>query len=147
MRISNDRPIRTYEDGIDNASIGPMQASVRDPETYQIIGAAMDVHRTLRRGFLESIYRAALKLELERRSVPTAMEVPFRVHYKGDILPVLFRADLVCFNRVIVEVKASVALGKADVAQTINYLRVSSLQKALLLNFGLGSLQYQRVVL
>jgi GxxExxY protein len=124
-----------------------MRPLVHDPETYRIIGAAMEVHRILGRGFLESVYRSALKLELERRSVPTSLEVPFRVQYKGDVLPVLFRADLVCFDRVIVEVKASTGLGKADLAQAINYLRVSSLRKALLLNFGVASLQYQRVAL
>jgi GxxExxY protein len=124
-----------------------MRASSRDHETYQIIGAAMEVHRIPGPGFLESVYRAALKRELERRSVPTALEVPFRVQYKDEVLPVLFRADLVCFDRVVVEVKASTGLGRADFAQGINYLRVSSLQKALLLNFGVSSLQYERVVL
>ncbi len=80
-------------------------------------------------------------------AVPTAVEVPFRIQYKGDVLPVLFRADLVCFDRVIVEVKATAGLGKADFAQAINYLRVSGLRKALLLNFAVATLQYQRVVL
>ena len=124
-----------------------MRPTVDDPQTYQIIGAAMDVHCTLGRGFLESVYRAALMLELRRRSVPTAAEVPFRVCYKGDVLPVLFRADLVCFGSVIVEVKAAKALGSADLFQAINYLRVSGLRKGLLLNFGTGSLQCQRVAL
>jgi hypothetical protein len=62
---------------MENANRQPMPAPVRDPETYRIIGAAMEVHRILGRGFLESVYRAALRLELERRSVPTALEVPF----------------------------------------------------------------------
>jgi GxxExxY protein len=96
----------------------------------------MEVHRILGPGFLESVYRAALKRELERRPVPTALEVPFRVQYKDEVLPVLFRADLVCFDRVVVEVKASTGLGRADFAQAINYLRVSSLQKALLLKIS-----------
>ena len=118
-----------------------------DPQTYQIIGAAMEVHRALGRGFLESVYTAALRSELGRRAVPTAAEVPFRVYYKGDELPVLFRADLVCFGSIIVEVKAAKTLGSVDLSQAINYLRVSGLRKGLLLNFGTASLQYQRVAL
>ena len=124
-----------------------MRPLANDPQTYQIIGAAMEVHRTLGRGFLESVYSAALRSELRQRTVPTAVEVPFRVRYKGEELPVLFRADLVCFDCVIVEVKAATALGSADLAQAINYLRVSGLRKGLLLNFGTASLQYQRVAL
>ncbi len=107
----------------------------------------MEVHRTLGRGFLESVYAAALRSELRRRGVPIAAEVPFRVCYKGDELPVLFRADLICFGSVIVEVKAAKTLGSADLSQAINYLRASGLRKGLLLNFGTGSLQYQHVAL
>ena len=124
-----------------------MPNATRDPETYQIIGAAMDVHRILGHGFLESVYRAALKLELQRRSIPARAEVPFHIEYKGETLPVHFKPDLVCFDRVIVEAKATTGLGKVDLAQAINYLRVSGLKTALLLNFGTTSLEYKRVVL
>ena len=124
-----------------------MPNATRDPETYQIIGAAMDVHRILGHRFLESVYRAALKLELQRRSIPTRAEVPFHIEYKGEMLPVLFKPDLVCFDRVIVEAKATAGFGKVDLAQAINYLRVSGLKTALLLNFGTTSLEYKRVVL
>jgi len=123
-----------------------MPNATRDAETYQIIGAAMDAHRILGHGFLESVYRAALKLELRRRSIPARAEVLFH-EYKGEMLPVLFKPDLVCFDRIIVEAKATAGLGSVDFAQAINYLRVSSLKTALLLNFGTTSLEYKRVVL
>ncbi len=122
-------------------------SSDTDPETYTVIGAAMEVHRILGCGFLESVYRAALVAELQLRDVPTAAEVPFKVFYRTRELPVLFRADLVCFESIVVEVKSKVGLGGIDVAQAINYLKVSTLRKALLLNFGTLSLQHRRVVL
>ena len=117
-----------------------------DPDTYAIIGAAMEVHRILGCGFLEAVYRAALIVELQLRSIPVECEVGFRVKYKDCILPVGYRADLVCFNDVIVEVKAARDVGMVDHAQAINYLRASGLHRALLLNFGGSSLTYKRFV-
>jgi len=124
----------------------PELETVRDPETYAVIGAAMEVHRILGCGFLEAVYRAALIVELQERSIPLAREVPFRVTYKDCVLPVGYRADIVCFNEVIVEVKAALDLGPIEQAQAINYLRASGLHRALLLNFGGPSLTFKRFV-
>src|SRR5437867_1437812 len=107
----------------------PELETVRDPETYAVIGAAMEVHRILGCGFLEAVYRAAPIVELLERSIPLAREVPFRVTYKDCVLPG-YRADIVCFNEVIVEVKAARDLGPIDQAQAINYLRASGLHRA-----------------
>jgi GxxExxY protein len=124
-----------------------MPAVIWDSQTYQVIGAAMEVHRLLGCGFLEAVYRAALLQELELRQVPCRSEVIFRIVYKRRILPLHYRADIVCFGAVIVEVKACSGLGPVDQAQAINYLKVSKLRRALLLNFGIHTLQYRRVVL
>jgi len=120
---------------------------VRDPQTFAVIGAGMAVHSALGSGFLESVYRAALSVELKARDIPFRSEVTYRVGYRGQELPVYFRADLVCFDAVIVEVKAAKGLTPIDEAQAINYLKVSHLNRALVLNFGGRSLEYRRLVL
>jgi GxxExxY protein len=79
--------------------------------------------------------------------VPCQAEVLYQIAYKERALPVHYRADIVCFKVVIVEVKASSALTRVDEAQAINYMRASGLRKALLLNFGVRTLQYRRLVL
>jgi len=120
---------------------------VPDSETYLIIGAAMEVHRVLGCGFLEAVYRGALLAELLLKGIPARTEVRFPVHYKNGVLPVYYCADLVCFDSVIVEIKAASGLTRVDEAQAINYMKVSGLKRALVLNFGLRSLQQRRFVL
>jgi GxxExxY protein len=120
---------------------------LRDPHTFAIIGAAMAVHNELGPGFLESVYRASLAVEFEERRIPFRTEVPFPLTYKGQPLPLNYRADLVCFESVVVEVKALGALRPIEQAQAINYLKASGLARGLILNFGARSLEYRRVVL
>jgi GxxExxY protein len=120
---------------------------IRDPQTYAIIGAAIEVHRELGCGFLEKVYQVALLEELRAIGVPCDAEITYRIWYKNMPLAVHYRADIVCFDAVIVEVKASVGLSRIDEAQAINYLKVSGLHKALVLNFGTHLLQYRRLVL
>ena len=119
----------------------------RDPHTFAIIGAAMAVHNELGPGFLESVYRASLAVELEARRIPFRTEVLFPLTYKGQRLSLNYRADLVCFQSVVVEVKALRAVGPIEYAQAINYLKASGLARGLILNFGARSLEYRRVVL
>lgn len=118
-----------------------------DPHTYAIIGAAMEVHRALGRGFLESVYREALTAELGLRGIQFLREAPLSVSYKGQLLPCQFRADFLCFDSVIVELKAVTNLSAIDEAQVLNYLKVSGLEIGLLLNFSAPSLQHKRFVL
>ena len=121
--------------------------SLRDPHTFAIIGAAMDVHTELGCGFLEAVYRDAMVIELEARRIPFRTEVPFPLKYKERQLALNYRADLVCFESVVVEVKALRAVGPIEHAQAINYLKASGLARGLILNFGARSLEYRRVVL
>lgn len=116
-----------------------------DAQTYAIIGAAMKVHRLLGPGHLERPYHEALALELERQGIPTRCEVPFAIHYDGVLLQAKYRADLVCFDRVLVELKANPWIGRTERAQVENYLRCSGLPIALLLNFARTSLEYWRL--
>ena len=117
-----------------------------DPQTYAIIGAAMEVHRELGCGYLEAVYRAALTLEFEARALAFADEWSIPIRYKERPLPLGYRADFVCFGEVLVEVKALDGLGPVEQAQVLNYLKGANLHRAVLLNFGTPSLQYRRIV-
>jgi GxxExxY protein len=118
----------------------------RDPETYAIIGAAMEVHRVLGRWFLEPVYQEALSLELRSRGIPHEREVHLPIRYKGITLGRRYRADFVCFGEVLLELKALERLTPAEESQVISYLAACGLGRALLLNFGSGSLQFKRFV-
>jgi GxxExxY protein len=118
----------------------------KDPETFAIIGVAMDVHRELGHGFLELIYQTALALEFQEHRIPFQAEVPLPIRYKSKLLTCAYRADFVCFESIIVETKAIASLTSADEAQLINELKATGLHRGLLLNFGAASLEYKRLV-
>lgn len=118
----------------------------KDPETYAVIGAAMRVHRELGHGFLEMVYQAALEKELSYQGIPFQREYMIPVRYRDEILNVGYRADFVCFDSIIVELKALAALSRTEEAQLINYLKATGTQRGLLFNFGTSELQYKRLV-
>lgn len=118
----------------------------RDPRTYAIIGAAMEVHRELGPGFLESVYHEAMAIEMTSREVPHDHEIDLVIFYKGKPLKKGFRSDFLCFDQVVVEVKAQSSLCPADEAQLINYLKATKHHVGLLLNFGEPSLAFKRMV-
>ena len=122
----------------------PSHADVRDPQTYAIIGAAMEVHSHLGCGLLEAVYHDALLIELTARGIPWLREVEFPIDYKGQRLPARYRADFICFGDVIVELKALRELTGSEVAQVLNYLKASGLSRALLLNSGTTRLTCHR---
>ena len=116
-------------------------------ESYSIIGAAMEVHRTLGKGFLESVYQESLGLEFNKRQVPFSKEQNLELFYKGEKLSKYFVADFICFDKIILELKSVSFLTNDHEAQVFNYLKATKLNLALLINFGANSLQYKRIVL
>lgn len=111
------------------------------------LSAAMEVHRTLGFGFLESVYHEALTIELAACSIPFRREAALPIVYKDNVLPCSFRVDFICFDRVLLELKALATLSPIEDAQVINYLKASQLPRALLLNFGTTGLQHKRLAL
>lgn len=119
----------------------------RDQETYAIIGAAMTVHNSLGSGFLEAVYQEALEREFQHLNIPYEREKKLSISYRDHVLKTYYQVDFVCFDSVIVELKALQQLSGVEEAQVINYMKASGLQRALLINFGTKSLQHKRLVL
>jgi len=122
------------------------QKTSRDPQTYEIIGAAMELHRQLGHGFLEAVYQEALAVELTAREIPFQREVILPIRYKGQLLQCGYRADFICFGEIIIELKAIKQLTDVDDAQVINELKATGFNRGLLVNFGSTSLEYKRLV-
>jgi GxxExxY protein len=116
--------------------IGSANRLIFEDETYAVIGAAMDVYYRLGSGFLEPVYQEALELELTLRGIPFTAQTRLPIKYKDFILKKRYRADFVCFEKIIVEIKSQTALIGVDWAQLLNYMKASSYRVGLLFNFG-----------
>ena len=114
-------------------------------ESYAIIGAAFEVHRQLGCGFTEPVYQEAFAEELRLREIPFEREKVFTVVYKGKPLTKEFRADFVCYNKIIVELKAVSDFVEEHYAQVYNYLKASGMQLGLLINFSKTTLEHKRI--
>ncbi len=124
-----------------------MDDEKRDNESYEVIGAAMKVHSELGNGFLEAVYQEALEIEFQNRKIPYKREMKIPVYYCGKELKTYYQADFVCYDNIIVELKALKSLSDIEKAQVLNYLKASKLKKALLINFGENHLVFKRFVL
>jgi GxxExxY protein len=118
----------------------------KDERTYAIIGAAMEVHRQLGCGFLEAVYQQAFELELTARQIPFRREVELPITDRGQQLASGYRVDFLCYESILVELKALSNLSGVEEAQVLNYLKASGRGIGLLLNFGKPSLEHSRFV-
>ena len=118
----------------------------RDTRTYAIIGAAMEVHRTVGPGHLEAVYQECLEIEFKLREIPFISQPRLEIFCKEQKLKKFYVPDFIIYNEVVVEIKAEKSLTKVDEAQLINSLTISRHSVGLLLNFGEESLRYRRFV-
>ncbi len=133
--------------GAADAIGAPGSVEARDSESHEVIGAAMEVHNQLGPGFLEAVYQEALAIELRLRGVPFRRETETPIESKGERLSCPYRADFVCYDSLLVELKAMKVLTAIEHAQVINYLRATAFRRALLINFGAPRLDFKRFVL
>ena len=121
---------------------------VSGDEVYAIMGAAFDVHNELGSGFLEAVYQEAMEVELRLRGIPFTSQHPIAIKYKGQSLDSYYLADLLCYDDIIVELKALSRLSGTEEAQILNYLKGTGLKLGLLINFGMHPrLEWKRFVL
>jgi GxxExxY protein len=119
---------------------------IYEEETYKIIGACMTVHKHMGNGFLESVYQEALERELAKSEIPFEPQKKLMVYYDGLKLNKYFVADFVCYDKIILEIKAVSFLTKSIKQQVINYLKSTDLEVGLLINFGEKSLSWKRFI-
>ena len=105
-------------------------------ESYKIAGSAMKVYNTLGCGFLEPVYQEALEIEFQRRGIPYKREEELDIYYDGILLKKKYIADFVCYDKIIVELKAVCELDDGNRAQVRNYLKATGYKLGLLINFG-----------
>ena len=115
-------------------------------ESYRIIGVAMEVQNELKNGFSEPVYQEALEKEFINQEIPYEREKVMNIYYKGVKLDKYYKADFICFGKIIVELKALNDLSADHKAQLINYLKATKKQLGILVNFRKPSLQYQRII-
>jgi len=115
-------------------------------ESYNIVGACMTVHKKLGPGFLESVYAEALELEFKKSDIPYTKEKKLPVFYDGQKMKKYFVADFVCYESIIIELKATKFTIDADIKQTLNNIKATQFKLGLLINFGTPSLSYKRIL-
>ena len=131
---------------MEELTLGSSKDLLYKQESYEIIGACMEVHKELGPGFLEPVYQEALCYELRARDIPFEKEKALRVNYKGTVLEKTYVPDFVCFEKIILELKALKELMPEHESQVLNYLKATGYKLGLLVNFGAGSLSYKRLV-
>lgn len=117
-----------------------------EKETYEVIGACMKVHKSPGSGFLESVYQEALEKEFVKQKIPFSRQKRLRIKYEGEFLDKYFIADFVCYDQIIIELKASSFIHKDHEAQLLNYLKATDYEVGLLINFGQRSLTWKRLI-
>jgi len=117
-----------------------------EEDTYKIIGALIEVHKNLGKGFSEIVYKDAFEYELKKINFSFEREKEYLVHYKDIILNHKFYADFVVLDKIIIEIKSTDSLHEKHISQCLNYLHVSGHRLAILVNFNKSSLEYKRII-
>lgn len=128
-----------------NLASSTVESIIYKEESYAIVGAAMQVHSTLGCGFVEKVYQEALEIEFTKRGIPFEREKRLLIEYKGQILKTDFYVDFLCFDKIVVELKAVIEVANEHKSQVINYLKAGNFKLGYLLNFGQQNLYYERL--
>ena len=115
-------------------------------ESYKIIGICMNIHSTLGNGFLEAVYWEVLEKEFIKNNIPYQREVKLDLFFNGEKLDKKYKADFICFDNIILEIKAVSFIHENFTKQTLNYLKATDKKLGLLINFGEKSLKYKRII-
>ena len=116
-------------------------------EVYAIVGAAMEVYNQLGAGFSEAIYQETLEIEVDSRNIPNNPQANIFIEYKNQTLKNFFKPDLICFEKIVVEIKALDRLTSREDSQLLNYLKITGMPVGLLINFGADkNLEWKRMV-
>ena len=115
-------------------------------ESYKIIGICMNIHSTLGNGFLEAVYSEVLEKEFIKNNIPYKREVKLDLFFNGEKLDKKYKADFICFDNIILEIKAVSFIHENFTKQTLNYLKATDKKLGLLINFGEKSLKYKRII-
>jgi GxxExxY protein len=125
-----------------------MNELIHQEETYRILGACFEVYRNKGCGFLEAVFQECLEIEFRLQEIPAKAQVPMQLEYKGHPLKQHYIADFICYEKVIVELKAVSKLADEHRAQMQNYLHATGLRVGLLVNFGhFPKAEHERFVL
>ena len=117
-------------------------------ESFEIMGACFEVYKEKGSGFVESVYQECLEMELGDRKIPFKAQVELALNYKGRPLKSKFKPDFICYDKIVLEIKAVSGLTDEHRAQVQNYLRATGMKLALLVNFcHYPKLEYERIVL
>lgn len=115
-------------------------------ESYKIIGICMNIHSTLGNGFLEAVYSEVLEKEFVKNNIPYQREVKLDLFFNGEKLDKKYKADFICFDNIILEIKAVSFIHENFTKQTLNYLKATDKKLGQLINFGEKSLKYKRII-
>ena len=124
-----------------------MSELIYKDESYRIVGACFEVYKEKGCGFLEAVYQECLEMELGIQSIPFGAQMPIALTYKGQPLKQRYVADVICYDKILVELKAVSTLADEHRAQVINYLHATGHRLGLLVNFGhYPKLEWERIV-
>ncbi len=124
-----------------------MAEIIYEKESYKIIGACISVHKELGCGFLEAVYQEALALEFRNHGIPFEQEKSLDIYFKSIKLNKKYVADFICYNKIVLELKALSKITTEHDSQLLNYLKATGLKLGILVNFGEKSLKYKRLIL
>ncbi|MEA3280320.1 MAG: GxxExxY protein [Thermodesulfobacteriota bacterium] len=114
-----------------------MSKIIFQDESYAIQGAIFEVYREMGCGFLEAVYQECLERELKNRGIPFAAQKELKLFYKGEMLKQTYKPDLICYKKIIIELKAVKEIAPEHKAQVINYLKAANIKLGLLVNFAI----------